>query len=218
MRNLIALLLIPFFLLTINACQKQEEVVVAKLVEKKEKPLPEISQARVDVWLKVTEDIGKYIRKFSLEGEDVSEKRGLTMLSHSSQRTQVAFSKIFKDAGMEIKEFWNIMREVKKLRKYSDIKKEEKRQARDLDELIAAGREEIERLKREMGEDVSMGTILAMEEKIREFEEFKGNISPVSVGVKAELIVLWESNGEKINKAISDMWKVREREVVPYNH
>ena len=218
MRNLIALLLIPFFLLTMNACQKQEEVVVEKALEKKEKPLPEISQARVDVWLKVTEEIGKYIRKFSLEGEDVSEKRSLTMLSHSSQRTQVAFSKIFKDAQMEIKEFWNIMREVKKVRKYFDIKKEESQQAIELDAIIAAGRQEIERLKREMGEDESMDTILAMEEKIREFEEFKGNISPVSVGVKAELIVLWENNGEKINKAISGMWQVREREVVPYNN
>ena len=201
-----------------NACQKQEEVVVEKALEKKEKPLPEISQARVDVWLKVAEEIGKYIRKFSLEGEDVSEKRSLTMLSHSSQRTQVAFSKIFKDAQMEIKEFWNIMREVKKVRKYFDIKKEEKQQAIELDAIIVAGRQEIERLKREMGEDESMDTILAMEEKIREFEEFKGNISPVSVGVKAELIALWENNGEKINKAISGMWQVREREVVPYNN
>ncbi len=87
-----------------------------------------------------------------------------------------------------------------------------------MDKIIAAGREEVERLKREMGEDVSMDTILAMEEKIREFEEFKGNISPVSVGVKAELIALWENNGEKFNEAISDMWQVREREVVPYNH
>lgn len=218
MHRLISLLLISFFLLTINACQKQEEVVVAKLVEEKEKPLPEISQARVDVWLKVTEEIGKYIRKFSLEGEEVSEKRSLTMLSHSSQRTQVAFSKIFKDAQMEIKEFWNIMREVKKVRKYFDIKKEESQQAIELDAIITAGRQEIERLKREMGEDESMDTILAMEEKIREFEEFKGNISPVSVGIKVELIALWENNGEKINKAISGMWQVREREVVPYNN
>jgi hypothetical protein len=216
--RLISLLLVSFFLLTINACQKQEEVVVDKLIEKKEKPLPEISQQRIDVWLKVTEEIGKYIRKFSLEGEEVSEKRSLTMLSHSSQRTQVAFSKIFKDARMEIREFWNIMREVKKVRKYFDIKKEENQQAIELDAIIAAGRQEIERLKREMGEDESMDTILAMEEKIREFEEFKGNISPVSVGVKAELIALWEVNGERINKAISAMWQVREREVVPYNN
>ena len=218
MRKLIVLLTIPVFLVLLNGCQKQEEVVVEKAPEKKEKPLPVISQERIDVWIEVAGKIGKYIEKFSLEGEDVSEKRSLTMLSHSSQRTQVAFSKIFKDAGMSIKEFWNIMREVKKVRKYFGIKEEEELQARELDKIIAAGREEVERLKREMGEDVSMDTILAMEEKIREFEEFKGNISPVSVGVKAELIALWEVNGERINKAISAMWQVREREVVPYNN
>lgn len=203
---------------SINACQKEEAKVVETATEKKEEILPEISQERIDIWLGVTGKIGDYIRKFSLEGEDVSEKRSLTMLSHSSQRTQVAFSKIFKGSGMSIKEFWKIMSEVKKVRKFFDIKKEEKQQAKDLDQIIVAGKEEIERLKREMGDNESMDTILAMQEKIREFEEFKGNISPVSVGVKAELVTLWENNGEKINNAISDMWKVRDREVVPYNH
>jgi len=212
------MLLASFFLFTVNACHKQEEVVVEKAPEKEERPLPEISQQRIDVWLKVAGEIGDYIRKFSLEGEDVSEKRSLTMLSHSSQRTQVAFGKIFEDAGMSMKEFWNIMKEMKKVSKYFEIKEEEGRQIRELNEIIAAGREEIERLKREMVDGDTTDTILAIQEKIREFEEFKGNISPVSVGVKTEMIALWENNDERINKAISEMWKVREKEVVPYNH
>lgn len=199
------------------ACQKEEEKVVAVVI-KEEKQLPPISQERIDVWVKVAGEIGEYIRKFSLEGEDVSEKRSLTMLSHSSQRTQVAFSKIFEKAHMGSDEFWNIKKEMERIKKYFDIKIEEKQQAKDLDVIIAAGREEIARLRREMGDNDSMDTIQAMQDKIREFEEFKGNISPVSVGVKKELISLWENNGDRINEAISDMWKVREREVVPYNN
>jgi len=217
-RNLTVLLLASFFLLTTNACQRQEEGLVAKSTEKKEKPLPQITQERIDIWIKVAGEIGEYIRKFSLEGEDVSEKRSLTMLSHSSQRTQVAYGKIFEDARLSSDEFWNIMKEMKRVRQYFEIKEEEEQQVRDLNELIATGKEEIETLKRERGEDKSMETILAMEEKIREFEGFKGDISPASVGIRADLILLWKNNGDRINKAISDMWKVREREVVPYKH
>ncbi len=214
MRRAFLFLLLFLPVVTSSSCRKSEREVAPPPRSEKER-LPEITQERVDLWIRVAADVGEYVRKFSLENEDVVERRSLMLIVHGSPRAQIAYSRIFERAGMTTEEFWNILSEMKRVKKYLAIKEEEKLQREKLDELIQAGWEEIEALERLEKEGGRSGgskeTIEAMKGKIREFEALKSDITPESVGVDREMIALWLKNRERFEKALSAMWKGRKR-------
>jgi len=208
------LLLILFLAFNADSCSKKKEEK-AKAEKKEEVLIPPLSQPRIELWFGVAERVGEFIRKFSLENEEADEKRELMILAHSSVRTQTAYGKIFKDMGMSVEEFWKVMDELKKVKKYFRIKEDESVQNKDLHALIEAGREEIAALKLKMErmgiseKSSAEETIKTMEAKIDEFQSMKGNIKPESVGINDDLIALWKKNGNKFEEAFSSMWKVK---------
>lgn len=206
----LCLLLIPLFLVS---CQKTEEKPLP-IAKKPEKPLPPVTQERLSLWFEVAGDIGKYIRKVSLKEEEVYEKRTLVMIVHSSARTELEYSKIFEERGMTPNEFWHIIDEMDRVRKYIDIKKEEIQQAKELDTLINSGADEVKLLREKMENEKSAEkkkvieeTIKAMKEKMDEFRSLKSNISPEEVNVDPLLIKLWQVNREKYKTVLAAMWK-----------
>ncbi len=212
-KNLLFIVL-AFFAFTAASCQKEEEKTPPP-PRKVAEPLPAVSQDRIDFWLKVSADLGKYIRKFSLEKENVTEKRTLMILVHGSARTQSAYSQIFDEAGMKTREFWNILDMMEKSKKYLEIKDEEKVQNASIDEFVAAGGAEAELLKKELAAEKSPDermaleeTLSSMEKKMNEFLAMKGNITPAAVGIEEEMIALWLANREKMENAPDSMWKV----------
>ena len=212
-RNLL-LLLFAFLAFTSVSCQKEEEKP-APPPKKVEEPLPAVTQERVDLWLKVSGELGRFVRKFSLEKENVTEKRTLMILVHGSARTQGAYSQIFDAAGIKTKEFWNILDVMEKSKKYLEIKEEEKVQNANIDEFVAAGKAEAALLKKELAAEESQAerkaleeTLSSMEKKMNEFISMKGNITPASVGIEEEMIALWLANKTKMEAALAAMWKV----------
>lgn len=215
MHNILTIIFFSVLLLFTASCEEVEEKPQPKVRKEQKAPLPEITLDRIDLWVELTGELGDFIRRFSLENEEVSNRRELMMLVHSSSRTQLAYTGIFDEAGMTSREFWNILKEMKMVRKYMDIKREEELHNKQLDALISAGMEEIELLKKRLkqGEPPADAdeTIRSMEAKIREFEELKGNVKPESVGISHDMIDLWKRNSGRIEGAISDMWKVKEK-------
>lgn len=206
-RKGLILLIVPLFLWTAPGCQKAEEEP-SVVVKKEEAPLPELSQERIDLWFTLAAEISRYIRKFSLDDEDVRDKRDLMMLAHSSSRSQYAYSEIFKEAGMSTAEFWSILDEMQDVEKYTKIKNEEAAQNTQLDALIESGEKELTILKKQQQSDNLIKTIADMEVKLDEFRSLRGNVSPESVGVSEMAISLWKANKDKIDEALFAMWKI----------
>lgn len=225
LRSLTFFLFVLFTFSLISACQKEDKKVAPKpeiVVE----PLPPITQKRIDLWIDKSGELAEYIKRFALKVEEVSDKRELMMLVHGSSRTQLAYSEIFDKADMDTKEFWNILQEMKKAKKYLEIKKDEEEQNLNIKELIEAGRAEITILNKKKDEENSPEKRLSLEKsisaikaKIAEFEELSGDISAKSVGIEDELLRLWNDNKVDYEKALESMWKLGpEKEFEPYRH
>ncbi|MDH3974992.1 MAG: hypothetical protein OEV42_11995 [Deltaproteobacteria bacterium] len=215
MRNKNYLLFVFFLFIPVffTSCKKAEEKP-APAVKKPEKPFPPITEERLSLWIDVAGDIGAYIRKVSLREEEVYEKRTLVMIAHSSARTELEYSNIFKKRGMTAREFWNIVDEMDKVRKYLDIKKEELEQAKELDRLINSGIDEVKALQKTLENEKSLErkksiakTVRAMKEKISEFRSYKANISPEAVKIDPFLLNLWKNYKQKYETALAAMWK-----------
>ena len=196
------------------ACQKEEEKPPPP-PKKAETPLPAVTQERIDLWVKISEDLGRFIRKFSLEKENITEKRELMILVHGSPRIQGAYGRLFESAGMDTREFWNVLDVMKKCKKYLEIKAEEKVQNANIDDFIAAGRSEVDLLKKKLSAEESSferekmeETIVSMEKKMAEFDSMKGKLTPASVGIGDDMLTLWHANREKFEKALDRMWKI----------
>lgn len=225
LRSLAFFLFVVLILSSISACQKEEKAAAPtpKVVVE---PLPPITQKRIDLWIDVTGRLAEYIKRFALKVEEVSDKRELMMLVHGSSRTQLAYSELFDETDMNTKEFWNILKEMKRVKKYLEIKKDEEDQNLNLKNLIDAGLDEIELLNKKIDIESSIEkkvplkkSVAAIKAKIKEFEEFKGSISSESVGVGDELLELWVNNNVKYENALAAMWKLDpDKELEPYRH
>lgn len=209
--RILLFLLLSFVVVT--ACGKKEEAPV-KSATKQEKPLPQLSQERVDLWLGIVHELKDYIRRFSLDDEKIVDKRDLMFLAHGSERTWFAYEKLFDDAGMSTKEFWNIKKKLEDAQKFLALKEKELDDNKRLDELIKAGREELEGLKAELAsesadvdQDGLKKIIADIESQIEEFEMLKGNVSLADVSLNQQIIDLWEKNHLKFTSALEAMWK-----------
>jgi hypothetical protein len=214
LRSLSLGLLLILFSFTLISCQKEEitEVVPAKIVKK---PLPEITSDRLELWFNIAPQLGRYIRKFALDGEAVTDKRDLLMLAHSSARTQMAYSEIFDTNSMPTREFWNIIDEAERVKKFFLLKHEETTQNVRIDALIEAGIEELDSIRKDVAHEkiedkkVRMNaTIKAMELEIDELRDLKGNLTPDSVGIDKEVMALIQSRMGSYEKALAVIWKL----------
>ena len=200
------------FSFVLISCEKEEKVTPKPVVVVA--PLPEVTAERLGVWFKIAPQVGSYIRKFALEGEAVNDKRDLLMLAHSSARTQMAYSEIFESNSMATSEFWNIIDEMENVKKYLLLKHEETTQNVRIDELIKAGMEEMESMRRKAGSKVPEekktrlnATIKEMELKIDELRDLRGDLTPGSVGIDDKIMALAMSNMDSYEKVIAAMWK-----------
>ena len=213
LRSLSLILFFFLFSFSLVSCQKEEisEVSPPKIVEA---PLPEVTSERLGVWFTIAPKLGSYIRKFALEGEAVNDKRDLLMLAHSSARTQIAYSEIFESGSMPTREFWNIIDEMENVKKYLLLKHEETTQNVRIDELIKAGMEEMESMRRKAGSKIPEekktrlnASIKEMELKIDEIRDLRGDLTPGSVGIDDSVMALAMSNMDSYEKVIAAMWK-----------
>lgn len=213
LRRLFFFFFAAFFLFTTISCQKREEKT-AEPPRKIAEQLPEISQERIDLWFDTADRLAAYIRKYSLPDEGVADKRDLMMLVHGSSRTQIAYKQIFDETGISTKEFWNILDEMFRAKKYLALKDEEKKQNAELDALVRAGKKELAGLKERESKQKSehdkkmlMEIREKIEKQIEEFSELKGDMSPEDFGISRSLIELWEKNKVKFEKVLAGMWK-----------
>ncbi|MDT8316867.1 MAG: hypothetical protein RQ824_02610 [bacterium] len=205
-------ILFLLFSFTLISCQKEEKVVTKPLIA--EDPLPEITADRLQLWFSIAPQLGHYIRKFALEGEAVNDKRDLLMLAHSSARTQMAYSEIFESNSMPTREFWNIIDEMERVKKYSLLKHEEKTQNVRIDDLIKAGIEELDSIRKKAESEISEekrnrlnATVKAMELEIEELRELRGDLTPESVGIDEKTMTLAKANMDSYEKALAALWK-----------
>ena len=214
LRGLSLILFLVLFSFTLSACQKEEisEVAPAKIVEE---PLPEITAERIDLWVLVAADLSHYIRRFALEGESVTIRRDVLMLAHSSPRTQLAYRKLFEKSGMQMREFWNIIDEAERVKKYLLLKHEESTQNVRIDILVKAGIEELNSIRQDASAEKSEekktrlnATIKAMELKIDELRDLKGGLTPDAVGIDEKVMALIQTNMDVYEKALAAIWKM----------
>ena len=198
--------------LALISCEKEEEVKTSPAVVKA--PLPQITAERLQLWFRIAPQIGSYIRKFALEGEAVNDKRDLLMLAHSSARTQMAYSEIFDSNSMSTSEFWNIINEIERVKKYLLLKHEESTQNVRIDELIKAGEEEMESMRSKAASNIAEekksrinASIREMELKMVELRELKGNLTPASVHIDETVMALAKENINEYEKVVAAMWK-----------
>lgn len=213
LRSLSLILFFILFSFSLVSCQKEEvsEVSPAKIVEK---PLPEITADRLELWFNIAPQLGRYIRKFALEGEAVNDKRDLLMLAHSSARTQMAYSEIFDSNSMPTLEFWNIIDEAERVKKYFLLKHEETTQNVRIDALIEAGIEELDLIRKDAASEKSEDkkrrlnkTVEEIELKIDELRDLKGDLTPDSVGIDEGVMALVQTNMNSYEKALATIWK-----------
>ncbi len=213
-RSLLLILLLILFSFTLSACQKEEpvEVLPAKIVEE---PLPEITAQRLTLWVQVAADLSHYIRRFALDDEAITSRRDVLMLAHSSPRTQLAYGQLFDKSGMEMREFWNIIYEAERVKKYHLLKHEESTQNKRIDILVEAGLEELDSIRKELASESSedrkkrLGeAITGIESKIEELNDLKGDLSPDAVSIDEEILLLIQANRGLYEKTIDSIWKM----------
>ena len=214
LRGLFLIFFLVLFSFTLSACQKEEisEVAPVKIVEE---PLPEITAERIDLWVQVAADLSHYIRRFALEGESVTIRRDVLMLAHSSPRTQLAYRKLFEKSGMQMREFWNIIDEAERVKKYLLLKHEESTQNVRIDILVKAGIEELDSIRKDAADEKFEekkthlnATIKAMEIKIDELKDLKGNLTPDAVGIDEKVMALIQTHMDVYEKALAAIWKM----------
>lgn len=198
------------------ACAKKEE---APKVQKVKKFTPEykvITEEKLAEWLRATEKVGEFIRRFALEDEEVADKRDFMSVAHSSERTEIALKSLFEDTGLKQGEFWWIMDRFDEARKYTEIKAQEESQNARIDTLLAAGREERATLDKSLEKERSEGKRRELERrlgivnaKFSELSSLKGHTTPEKAGVEPANIEIWRKNKERIETAIKKMWKVK---------
>lgn len=207
-----AILMFAFF----PACSKKEE---APKVQKVKKFTPEykvITEEKLEQWLKATEKVGEFIRRFALEDEEVADKRDFMSVAHSSERTEIALKSLFEDTGLKQGEFWWIMDRFEEARKYTEIKAQEESQNTRIDALLAAGREErvaleksLEKEKTEVKKKELERRLGIINAKFTELSSLKGHTTPEKAGIEPANIEIWKKNKERIEAAIKKMWKVK---------
>lgn len=203
-------------LIVLPACSKKEEAPKTQKVKKYAPDYKVITEEKLDQWLRASEKVGEFIRRFALEDEDVADKRDFMSVAHSSERTEIALRSLFDESGLKQGEFWWIMDRFEEARKYTEIKAQEESQNTRIDALLAAGREEraaleksIEKEKIEARKNEFARRLGIVNAKFTELSSLKGNTIPEKVGVEPANIELWKKNKDRIEAAVKKMWKVK---------
>lgn len=211
----VAVVLLAFF----PACSKKEETPKTN-VQKVKKFTPEskvITEEKLAQWLRATERVGEFIRKFALENEDVKNKDEFMFLAHSSPRTEAVLTSLFKSMELKQGEFWWMLERLNEAKKYDEVKLFEDSQGRRIDLILAAGREERTATEKALAKALDdagrkelawrLGIINA---KFSELSSLKSHTTAEKVGVDPANLELWRKNRDRIEAAIKNMWKITE--------
>lgn len=200
------------------ACSgKEEKVQKAQKVRKFEPEYKIITQEKLEEWLRASEKVGEYIRRFSLKDEEVRNKNEFMVIAHSSSRTEAELRTLFDGMGLKSGEFWWIMDLLNEARLYADIKLQEGTQNLRIDVLLAAGREERTDVEKSLLKERDEAKrkeftrrLNVINTKFSELSSLKGRTTPEKVRVEPANIELWNKNKDRVEAAIKKIWKVNE--------